>query len=137
MQRLSKRIKILIMSAPLALGAALTLYLNLSDASYITLWPCLIFEFTGIACPGCGGTRAVCSILTLRFFDAVQYNLAVFILFFYLAAVYAYCFYKVIRFNRFIKLKTPHIWFCGILLLAFAVFRNLPFYPWPIGSPFA
>ena len=130
MQALSKKYKILILSVPAALALALCLYLNISGARYITLWLCPLFEATGLACPGCGATRCVCSILKLRFYDAVQYNLAVFILFFYLAGVYLYCFYKVLKYNKFIQFQSRAIWACLILLLVFTVIRNFSFYPW-------
>lgn len=44
--------------------------LNISD----TLPKCAFFEMTGILCPACGNTRALRSLLSLRFLDAVRYN---------------------------------------------------------------
>ena len=132
MQELSKKYKILILSVPAVLALALCLYLNISGAGYITLWLCPLFEITGLACPGCGATRCVCSILTFRFFAALKYNLAVFILFFYIAGVYINCFYKVLKHNQFVKFQTAQIWACLILLVLFTVIRNFSFYPWPL-----
>ena len=133
-----RKFKLLILSMPAIIGLALLLYLNISGADYITLFPCPLFERYGIACPFCGGTRSVCSILTFRFWDAIKYNLAVFILFFLIAGVYIYCIYKVIRFNKFIKINLLAAILAFVVFpAAFAVIRNFPFYPWPSTSPYS
>ena len=36
--------------------------------------PCMFHEFTGLYCPGCGGTRAVKALLKGRFLDSFLYH---------------------------------------------------------------
>lgn len=36
--------------------------------------PCIIFEYLGVYCPGCGGTRAVIQLLHGRFLKSVWYH---------------------------------------------------------------
>ena len=135
---MSKKYKLLILGIPVVLGIGLAVYLNISGRDYIRLWPCPLFEAFGLACPGCGGTRCVSSILTLHFLAAIQYNLLVFILFFLFAGVYVYCVYKVIRFNKFVKIPGWCLWGAGAVVVAFTIIRNLPFYPWLLlESPWA
>jgi hypothetical protein len=130
-----KKQKLLVLSVPVALTSGLCAYLNISGAGSIRLWPCPLFENFGLACPGCGATRCVCRILTLRFYEAVQFNLPVFILFFCLAGAWAACVYKVIRFNSFIKLPNWTLWTALAAFVAFTVIRNLAAFPWHLESP--
>ena len=41
---------------------------------------CVFLEVFGVPCPGCGMTRALLSLLTLDFYNAVKYNVVVFFL---------------------------------------------------------
>lgn len=38
------------------------------------LVPCMVYTFTGLYCPGCGGTRAVLALLEGRFFVSFLYH---------------------------------------------------------------
>ena len=40
-------------------------------------YECVFYRSTGLICPGCGGTRAVISLLKLDFISAIKYNVAV------------------------------------------------------------
>lgn len=48
---------------------------------------CPFYRLTGLACPGCGNTRAVVALLRLRFAESLRYNYACPIEFAYLAFV--------------------------------------------------
>jgi|GEM_PF-696192 len=128
-----KAAKIILSLLPLFFLVPFMLYLNLSGNNSIHI-PCPLFKLAGIACPGCGATRCVCAILTFRFKDAYKYNLAIFILFFFLSLVYFYNLYKVIRYNKRVIFNYKIVCLIGVFIILFAIIRNMPFYPYKLAE---
>jgi len=128
----SKAQKLLVLSVPAVFLISLSLYLNISGASYIKLWACPTMSLLGLACPFCGATRGVCAILTFRFYEAIQFNIAVFILFFILLCAYAFCLYKVIKYNKYFKIKIIYVLTFGTVFIIFFAVRNFSFYKWSV-----
>jgi hypothetical protein len=58
------------------------------SAALITDWHCPIQAATGVACPGCGSTRAVMQITQLNFERAFNFNQLIFVAPLVLAIVY-------------------------------------------------
>ena len=76
--------KYLIFTAALLLCAVL---LRVTWDFWVGFLPeCYFYKMTGYYCPGCGGTRAVYSLLHFRLWTAFKYNPGVVCLFFILAA---------------------------------------------------
>lgn len=94
--------------------------------------PCVFHTLTGLQCPGCGVTRMASAILKGDFHTAYQSNAAVFLLlpvFFFLAV------YTFLRWLRTGSWALPRwadvlIVVCAVILLLFAVFRNLSALGW-------
>ena len=42
--------------------------------------PCIFFELTNLYCSGCGMTRAIKSLITFDFYQAIRYNVLIIIL---------------------------------------------------------
>jgi hypothetical protein len=88
---------------------------------------CLLKSMTGLDCPGCGGTRALFSLLHGDIAGALDHNILVFLivpLFAYLAVRYA-----VDQFG--VSLPAPRLrpwmgWAFAVFVIAFTVLRNIP-----------
>ena len=128
-----KAVKIVLSLLPLFFLIIFALYLNLSGNNSIHI-PCPLFELTGFACPGCGATRGVCAILTFRIKDAFKFNAAVFLLFFFLTGVYVFNLYKLIRYNKLIRINVKIVIAIGVFLIIFVIIRNMPFYPYKLAE---
>lgn len=89
------------------------------SAALITDWHCPIQAATGVACPGCGSTRAVLQLVQLNFEGAFNFNQLIFIAPVMLAAVYFL--------TR--KLKKTHQTIL-IASLAFALMATFWFWRW-------
>ena len=90
---------------------------------------CLIYEVTGLYCPGCGMTRAVISLLNLDFYQAFRYNIfAIFLLplltVYFFSEVYCWIFEK----ENILFSKIPEwFWvFIFISMIIFGILRNFP-----------
>ncbi len=121
-----------LLAGPLAVGGSLALATAAVVASEPgrSLWlpPCPLLALTGIACPFCGGTRAVHAIgqgdlgAALGFNPLVVVGIPVFLLLFVRWTV------RRAR-GRAVPLADPssrQLAILGSVLLAFAVLRNLP-----------
>jgi hypothetical protein len=132
--RFSTRLQIIL--AACACGGA-SAFLYAVDPDRHAVYPqCLLYQSTGLYCPGCGATRAIHALLHGRVIEALHDN-ALFIaalpVLVYVAASYARTAWRAEAWPPIAidgrKLTRPSI---GILLLmlGFAVLRNLP------GPPF-
>ena len=89
------------------------------------LYACPLHTFTGILCPGCGGTRSMLALLRGHFSEALHDNpaapgLVLILLLLYLEAIFA-------AFGKPVKLFPRSVVFWGIILgvhLIWAVVRN-------------
>ncbi|RJP73032.1 MAG: DUF2752 domain-containing protein [Ignavibacteriales bacterium] len=89
----------------------------------MNLYHCPFHSVTGLYCPGCGGLRAVDSLLKFDFTNALRYN----------PLVVAFIPLFLLGFNRsirekffkaeFIKIKFPLVLLC--LVICFGVLRNI------------
>ena len=76
--------------ANVAVTAAVVLFLIYA---FLTVgkegYECVFRRITGFICPGCGGTRAIISLLKLEVLSAVKYNIAV------VFGVFVYLYYNI------------------------------------------
>ena len=79
--------------------------------------PCIFHEITGLYCPGCGGTRAMFSLIKLDFYQAMRYN-ALIILF------------PILIIILMVNKKIPKaVWYIIlIIVILFGIIRNIPIF---------
>lgn len=99
---------------------------------------CSFYASTGLYCPGCGGTRAAHELLHGHWSRAMHENgLAVLglpLLAYLLASEFSLSFYGRPLWGNLSR-RTGLVVSLAIVALAFAVLRNLPWYPWTLLAP--
>jgi hypothetical protein len=129
---LSRPLRAALIWATLAAGAA---YLYIFEPGKSGFFPgCPFRALTGFTCPGCGGTRGLHCLLHGDVVGAFEFNpLLIVSLPFLLYALVRYTVAAVrgqpIKWNQ---LNVKYIWVLLAAILSFWIFRNTPFYPFPI-----
>ena len=80
----------------------------------------MFHEITGLYCPGCGGTRAIASLLKLDFYQALRYNLIITI---------SIPFFIIYLLNKK-KEKIPNavLYIALAIIIIFGIVRNIPYF---------
>lgn len=122
-------IKVILLS--LLLAVILVGYYFINRHFHIGI-PCIVHSTTGYYCPGCGVTRMLFSLLSLKIKDAFMYNQLMFILLPFIVIYYLYFMYshivgkKADLLNRLPK----GIWVVLLVsVFVFGIMRNLPWFP--------
>lgn len=120
---------------PLAAGAAVLAGLagaSMFDPGATTLVPCPLFEVTGLACPFCGGIRAAYALVHGDIAAAAGHNLALLAVVPVAAVLWVRWVARRARgaHARFAVVPTRTTLVAGLVLVAFAVVRNLPAGAW-------
>lgn len=86
--------------------------------------PCIFHEVTGLHCPGCGGTRAVISLVKLDFYQAFRYNMLIII------AIPFFILHVMCRYIFKLKYRIPnYVWYMLIVIvILFGILRNIPYF---------
>jgi Protein of unknown function (DUF2752). len=116
-------------------------------ASFVVAWfnpvtagffpQCPLYRMTGLACPGCGLTRGFHALFHGDILTALDYNALIPLY----ALLFAYIFLSMLliavrgRGLGFGKIPQKMLWSFLFIGLAFAVLRNLPYYPFNILYP--
>ena len=116
-------------------GAFVVSFFNPTTAGFFPVCP--LYKFTGIACPGCGLTRAFHALLHGDFTTALGFNALV--PFFLLLFVYFLVSMVLVAWRgRGLSANFYRpwmLWAIAVLFVLFAVLRNLPFYPFTLLYP--
>jgi hypothetical protein len=88
---------------------------------------CVLYSMTGLYCPGCGTARAFTEIAHCHLFAALRLN-AVTVLALPVVGVLWVT-------GRLDRLKPAWIWTLLVVVVAFGILRNLPWYPFTLLKP--
>jgi uncharacterized protein DUF2752 len=115
--------------------AVASVYLYVFEPGKSGFFPvCPFRALTGFTCPGCGSTRGLHRLLHGDVVAAFQFNpLLVLSLPFLLYALLRYT--NVVMRGLPVKgnqLRAGYIWTLFVVVLSFWIFRNTPFYPFPV-----
>ena len=119
-------------AAAAAAAAALAAVLYFNPPTPQAFYPkCLLHQWTGLHCPGCGGTRAAYALLHGRLGDAFRYNAFTLTV---LPAVVVSWGYQRLRYgppphSLYLRMPVWVGWTLAGCTIAFAVLRNLPVWP--------
>ena len=121
-------LKTIVWGAVSIIAAAIVIWLLLAyyPAHYRYFPQCPFYELTHLYCPGCGGTRALFYLLHGNIVGVFRNN-AMFIP--------TLCFVGFLIWRRRHVLYPPILWGYIILLVAFWILRNIPYYPFNLLAP--
>lgn len=89
--------------------------------------PCPIRTLTGFVCPGCGITHFFIDLINLNFINAMQQNLAIFILLvIWILVGIIYMIFRPQSLKKGGRVFNILIWSSVILLVVFGILRNIP-----------
>lgn len=118
-----------------AVGVFFVSYFNPVTAGFFPVCP--LYAMTGLLCPGCGMTRGFHAFFSGDFLGAMRYN-ALLPVFFLLFAYFGVSMFLVLTRGRGLSFKIfrpASILALLIVLIVFAVVRNLPYYPFTLLAP--
>ena len=99
MNKVCKRIIIINIVVAVLVAGFVVITLLLKDREGMQ---CTFYNLTGLYCPGCGGTRAVYSMLKFNILDAIRYNITV------PFGIFVYLYYNIRSFIAGLKNDTEY-----------------------------
>lgn len=129
--------RILAAAGVLAVGgaSAFVWYFNPSAGGFFPVCP--LFKLTGLACPGCGLTRAFHAVFHGDVLTALDFNAMLPLYAVFFGYIFFGMFLVAVR-GRGVTLKFLHPAIIAAFLIVsftFAVLRNLPYYPFTVLYP--
>lgn len=122
--------------AAIVSGVSAVTYFDPSASHFFPVCP--LYALTGIACPGCGLTRGYHALFHGDIGTAMHFNALIPLY----SLIFGYLFISLVLLAvrgkglSFSVFRKPWLlWSVAILAVAFAVLRNLPFYPFSVLYP--
>lgn len=109
-----------------------------SEISLLKFAPdCMLFQYFGLHCPGCGMTRACHALAQGDWLQAFFFNMLGISLLILLALILVWEWYHWLRFGQLMNLKWRLSWTTSLLVLicVFSVLRNISCFPFSYLAP--
>ncbi len=120
-----KRWLVVLCLLPIAVAACLLLFFF--PPWQYDFWPkCLLYQFTGIHCPGCGCTRALAALVHGDLRKSLACNV---LLIPYAIVILVTILCPKVTLNRFFA------WGLATVIILFFILRNLPWHPFCLLAP--
>jgi hypothetical protein len=129
---LTRRLTALLIWSTLAVGAT---YLFIFEPGKTGFFPACPFRaLTGFSCPGCGSTRGLHRLLHGDVIGAFEFNPL-------MVVALPFLLYALVRYTNAAwrgrppkrhQLNAKYIWALLVVTMSFWVFRNTPYYPFPL-----
>ena len=129
---------VLVACAAFVLSVAALAMVSAFPPSQFNFYPkCMMYQWTGLHCPGCGGTRAVHELSQGRLQDAIRMNALVILFLPILMAALVWQYFTHDQKKPFFQLVTgpKSAWAIAILVIGFGVLRNIPIAPFTWLAP--
>lgn len=129
---------VLVACAAFVLSVAALAMVSAFPPSQFNFYPkCMMYQWTGLHCPGCGGTRAVHELSQGRLQDAIRMNALVILFLPILMAALVWQYFAHDQKKPFFQLVTgpKSAWAIAILVIGFGVLRNIPIAPFTWLAP--
>lgn len=94
--------------------------------------PCIFHELTGLFCPGCGVSRMIISFIKLDFYQSFRYNPLIFVIGPVVGLIFLLEFIYYSKNKCYFKLPKGLYIALIVLVLAFGIIRNIPFFSYLI-----
>ena len=121
------------------IGLMMLCYLYFHNPVENSILPkCIILQYTGLYCPGCGATRATYYLTHGNFLKAFGFNQLYVIFVPFMLYLYILNFGIKINGKALIPMPSMDLRFCIILAIVFITFcilRNIPVYPFTMLAP--
>lgn len=129
-------VSLVLLAMTLAVGAAVLFHFDPSSSHFYPR--CILHEWTGLYCPGCGSTRALHAMLHLHLLTSFRFNplmvLAVPFIAYRIARAALREFFPA-RFPPLRPARPRWIWLLLVGVIAFGILRNIPMRPFTCLAP--
>jgi hypothetical protein len=113
---------------PMLLAAAAAILLRFPPSGSSFYPQCPIYAVLHLACPGCGGTRAIASVLHGHLSEALRFNALITLMLPWAMSYGVVCYRRFLRDEDFCwpRLPSATIYAVTTVAVVFAILRNLP-----------
>ena len=139
LQSIAMKLRLALAALAVVVLATGCVVLHTFEPGHYAIYPqCLFHALTGLHCPGCGATRCLYRLLHGDLLGALRMNALLFVLLPIIAYGAAYIGWELLHGRPVPSIIVKPFWsrLLVIAVIAFFVFRNLPWWPCTLLAPY-